>query len=128
MSDTVKLIIEMPKDVYTRLFDNGIQDNEIAVDDVCEMARSLRIGTPLDRYCTEHDLVLVSREMFDQLKIFDTLEDAIDSTLGIDKVNKSSDPCTYCKPGVDGPSCWNPIDCHVTNEDKNCSNCVNRDY
>ena len=44
----MKLIIDIPEDVYTRLFDNGIQDNEIAVDDVCEMARALRLGTPLD--------------------------------------------------------------------------------
>lgn len=44
----MKLIIDISEDVYTRLFDNGIQDNEIAVDDICEMARALRIGTPLD--------------------------------------------------------------------------------
>ena len=45
----MKLVIEIPEDVYTRLFDNGIQDNEIAVDDVCEMARALRLGTPLPK-------------------------------------------------------------------------------
>lgn len=44
----MKLIIDISEDVYTRLFDNGIQDNEIAVDDVCEIARALRVGTPLD--------------------------------------------------------------------------------
>lgn len=44
----MKLIIDISEDVYTRLFDSGIQDNEIAVDDVCEMARALRLGTPLD--------------------------------------------------------------------------------
>ena len=43
----MKLIIDISEDVYTRLFDNGIQDNEIAVDDVCEMARALRLGTLL---------------------------------------------------------------------------------
>lgn len=45
----MKLVIDIPEDVYTRLFDNGIQDNEIAVDDVCEMARALRLGTPLPK-------------------------------------------------------------------------------
>ena len=45
----MKLIIDISEDVYTRLFDNGIQDNEIAVDDVCEMARALRRGTPLPK-------------------------------------------------------------------------------
>jgi len=44
----VELVIKIPEDVYTRLFDNGIQDNEIAVDDICEMARALRMGTPLE--------------------------------------------------------------------------------
>lgn len=42
----MKLIIDIPEDVYIRLFDNGIQDNEIATDDICEMARALRLGTP----------------------------------------------------------------------------------
>ena len=45
----VELVIKIPEDVYTRLFDNGIQDNEIAVDDVCEMARAIRLGAPLPK-------------------------------------------------------------------------------
>lgn len=45
----MQIVIDIPEDVYTRLFDNGIQDNEIAVDDVCEMARALRLGTPLPK-------------------------------------------------------------------------------
>lgn len=48
----MKLIINILDDVYTRLFDNGIQDNEIAIDDVCEMTRALRLGTPLPK-CNE---------------------------------------------------------------------------
>ena len=43
----MKVVIDISEDVYTRLYDNGIQDNEIAVDDVCEMARALRLGTTL---------------------------------------------------------------------------------
>lgn len=45
----MKLIIDISEDVYTRLFDNGIQDNEIAIDDICEMARSLRLGTSFQK-------------------------------------------------------------------------------
>lgn len=45
----MQIIIDITEDVYTRLFDNGIQDNEIAVDDVCEMARAIRLGTPLPK-------------------------------------------------------------------------------
>lgn len=46
----MEIVINIPEDVYTRLFDNGIQDNEIAVDDVCEMARAIRKGTPLPKH------------------------------------------------------------------------------
>ena len=45
----MKIVIDIPEDVYTRLFDNGIQDNEIAIDDICEMARALRLGVPLPK-------------------------------------------------------------------------------
>lgn len=45
----MQIVIDIPEDVYTRLFDNGIQDNEIAVDDVCEMARALRLGKPVTK-------------------------------------------------------------------------------
>ena len=45
----MQIVIDISKDIYTRLFDNGIQDNEIAVDDVCEMARAIRLGTPLPK-------------------------------------------------------------------------------
>ena len=42
----MQIVIDIPEDVYTRLFDNGIQDNEIATDDICEMASSIRLGRP----------------------------------------------------------------------------------
>ena len=45
----IKLVVKIDADVYTRLFDNGIQDNEIATDDICEMARALRLGKPLPK-------------------------------------------------------------------------------
>ena len=44
----MKLIIDIDENVYTRLFDNGIQDNEIVIDDICEMARTLRLGKPYE--------------------------------------------------------------------------------
>lgn len=43
----MQIVIDIDENVFTRLFDNGIQDNEIATDDICEMARALRLGTPL---------------------------------------------------------------------------------
>ena len=57
----MKAIVDIPEDVYTRLFDNGIQDNEIATDDICEMARALRLGKqlPICKDCKyfEYDVV-----------------------------------------------------------------------
>ena len=49
----MKIVIDIDENVYTRLFDKGIQDNEISVDDVCEMARALRIGKPFDSVIEE---------------------------------------------------------------------------
>lgn len=64
----MRLIIDIPEDVYTRLFDNGIQDNEIAVDDVCEMARALRLGTSLPkghgRLIDEEDIALIDEQFY----------------------------------------------------------------
>ena len=45
----MEIVIDITEDVYTRLFDNGIQDNEVAADDVCEIARALRLGRPLPK-------------------------------------------------------------------------------
>ena len=45
----IELIVKIDANVYTRLFDNGIQDNEIATDDICEMARALRLGKPFPK-------------------------------------------------------------------------------
>ena len=45
----MQIVINIDENVYTRLFDNGIQDNEIAIDDICEMARALRRGKSLPK-------------------------------------------------------------------------------
>ena len=44
-----EIVIKIDENVYTRLFDNGIQDNEIATDDICEMAKAIRKGTVLPK-------------------------------------------------------------------------------
>ena len=53
----MKIVIDIDENVYTRLFDNGIQDNEIVVDDVCEMARALRLGTPIPDNATNGEVL-----------------------------------------------------------------------
>lgn len=67
----MKLIININENVYTRLFDNGIQDNEIATDDICEMARALRLGTPIPDNATNGDVIKV---MFSNTEIMITDE------------------------------------------------------
>jgi hypothetical protein len=42
-----QVVIDISEDVYTRLFDNGMRDNEITIGDVREMARAIRLGTPI---------------------------------------------------------------------------------
>lgn len=44
----MQIVIDIDENVFTRLFDNGVEDNEIAVNDVCEMAKAIRNGIPLD--------------------------------------------------------------------------------
>ena len=72
----MQIVIDVPEDVYTRLFDNGIQDNEIAVDDICEMARSLRLGKPLPkghgRLIDESNLSLMTVHLIDGVLVCDT--------------------------------------------------------
>ena len=41
----MKVIIDINEDVYTRLFDNGTEDQFIAADDLRQILRSIRRGT-----------------------------------------------------------------------------------
>ena len=43
----MNIVIDIDENVFTRLFDNGIEDYEIANDDLSAIARSIRGGTPL---------------------------------------------------------------------------------
>ena len=63
----IELTVKIDADVYTRLFDNGIQDNEIATDDICEMARALRLGTPLNEVLDE-----IRADIDEQIDLHDT--------------------------------------------------------
>lgn len=44
----MKVVIDIDENVFTRLFDNGIEDYAIVNDDLFAIAKSLRKGTPLD--------------------------------------------------------------------------------
>ena len=45
----MKLVIDIDEDVFTRLFDNGIEDYAIANDDLFAIAKSIRTCTPLPK-------------------------------------------------------------------------------
>ena len=60
----MQIVIDIDENVFTRLFDNGIEDYEIAKDDLCAIAKTIRKGTPLpkghgrlidaDKFISEH--------------------------------------------------------------------------
>ena len=79
----MQIVIDIPEDVYTRLFDNDIQDNEIAVDDVCEIARALRFGTPLPK---GHGRLIDDNEVKELIKGWATY--AVDKALTILEADK----------------------------------------
>ena len=59
----MKLVIDIDENVFTRLFDNSGEDYGIRNDDIFDMARSIRNGTPpiqvldelkaMKNYCTD---------------------------------------------------------------------------
>ena len=59
----MKLVIDLDENVYTRLFDNGLEDYAIVTDDLFAIAKSIRNATPLTD-CTD----AISREEVMKLK------------------------------------------------------------
>ena len=45
----MKVVIDIDENVFTRLFDNGTEDHEIAKDDLSTIVQSIRKGTPLPK-------------------------------------------------------------------------------
>ena len=43
----MRVVIDLDENIFTRLFDNGTEDYEIAKDDLCDIAKAIRKGTPL---------------------------------------------------------------------------------
>lgn len=52
----MRILIDIDDDLYTRLFDNGIEDYEIANDDLSAMATAIRKGTHLENKIISPDL------------------------------------------------------------------------
>ena len=59
----MKLVIDLDENVYTRLFDNGLEDYAIVTDDLFAIAKSIRNAAPLTD-CTD----AISREEVMKLK------------------------------------------------------------
>lgn len=80
----MQIVIDIDENVFTRLFDNGIQDNEIAIDDICEMAKAIRKGKPFPK--RHGDL----KDMGNLKYVFDlTRDDPIYSGKDIERAIKS---------------------------------------
>ena len=45
----MKIVIDIDENVFTRLFDNGIEDYEIVNDDLFKIAKSIRNCIPLPK-------------------------------------------------------------------------------
>lgn len=45
----MEIVIDIDENVFTRLFDNGIEDYAIVNDDLFAIAKSIRKGTPLPK-------------------------------------------------------------------------------
>lgn len=104
----MKIVIDISEDIYTRLFDNGIQNNEIAVDDVCEMARAIRKGYPVKNHSKRMapDILnhLIGAEVLDKIRVelHTTAEMHEDGDFylreeWIDEIFDKYNPLSYCK-------------------------------
>ena len=49
----MQIVIDIDENVFTRLFDNGIEDYEIVNDDLFAIAKSIRKGKSLDAVLDE---------------------------------------------------------------------------
>ena len=67
--DDIELVIKIDKDVFTRLFDNGTEDYGIANDDLFDIARAIRKGTPLNEVLDKISAEIEKVETYDGLYI-----------------------------------------------------------
>ena len=49
----MKIVIDIDENVFTRIFDNGIEDHEIVNDDLFAIAKSIRKGVSISKYLEE---------------------------------------------------------------------------
>lgn len=60
----MQIVIDIDEDVFTRLFDNGIEDYAIVNDDLLAIAKSIRKGIPLPKgHGRLGDLDKIKKEM-----------------------------------------------------------------
>ena len=64
----MEIVIDINEDVFTRLFDNGIEDYAIVNDDLFAIAKSIRNGIPLPANPTNGDVIKTMFPDFCHLK------------------------------------------------------------
>lgn len=95
----IELIVKIDADVYARLFDNGVQDNEIATDDICEMARALRLGKPLPEH---HEMLIDTTNLITKIQLatgcsFLTAQEIINKSVVIVPATEEEKNCDTCQ-------------------------------
>ena len=58
----MKVVIDIDENVFTRLFDNGIEDYAIVNDDLFAIAKAIHKGTPLPK---GHGRILDEKDILD---------------------------------------------------------------
>ena len=87
----MRILIDIDDNLYTRLFDNGIEDYEIANDDLSAMAKAIRKGVPLPkghgRLVDADDIALIDEQFYTPSDYY-IAENAIDNALTIIEADK----------------------------------------
>jgi hypothetical protein len=60
--EKMQIVIDIDENVFTRLFDNGVEDYAIVNDDLFAIAKSIRKGTPLPK---GHGRILDEKDILD---------------------------------------------------------------
>lgn len=66
----MKIVIDIDENVFTRLFDNGIEDYAIVNDDLWAIAKSIRICTPLPEH---HGRLIDADELEECIELMNTI-------------------------------------------------------
>jgi len=59
----MQIVIDIDENVFTRLFDNGIEDYAIVNDDLFKIAKAIRTGIPFEKIRAEIERIEISGQI-----------------------------------------------------------------